>query len=72
VTQEGNSSPCTGTITLLPVDDDDDDDGDGDGDGDGGGILPNTGGERLMWLLVGALLVLVGSATVVASRRRHA
>ena len=49
--------------------DDDDDDGDGDGgDGDNGGLLPNTGGERLAWLIIGGLLVLVGGGVVVASR----
>ena len=49
--------------------DDDDDDG-GDGDGDNGGLLPNTGGERLAWLIIGGILVLVGGGVVVASRRR--
>jgi LPXTG-motif cell wall-anchored protein len=63
----------TGTQTLLPLDDDDDDDGNGGGDdGDGGGILPNTGGERLAWLVIGGMLVLVGAGVVVASRRRDA
>jgi LPXTG-motif cell wall-anchored protein len=72
------SSTGSGTQTLLPVDDDDDGDGDedgdedGDGDGDGGGILPNTGGERLAWLVIGAMLVLVGGGVVMASRRRDA
>ncbi len=74
-----------GTQTLLPEDDDDDgdDDGDGDGDddgdddgngggGDNGGLLPNTGGERLAWLIIGGMLVLVGGGVVVASRRRDA
>ncbi len=74
-TQEGGSVPCAGgTIRLLPTDggddDDDDDDGsDGSDDGDNGGLLPNTGGERLAWLLIGGLLVLVGGGLVVASRR---
>ena len=63
----------TGTQTLLPLDGgDDDDDGNGGGDGDGGGILPNTGGERLAWLVIGAMLVLVGGGVVLASRRRDA
>jgi LPXTG-motif cell wall-anchored protein len=60
-------------------DGDGDDDGDGDGDGDGGGdggdnggLLPNTGGERLAWLIIGAMLVMVGGGVVVASRRRDA
>jgi hypothetical protein len=68
----------SGTQTLLPLgddddgdgDDDDDGDGDGDGDGDDGGLLPNTGGERLAWLLIGLLLVVVGAGVVVASRDR--
>jgi len=71
VTRDGQTVPCSGTITLLP-EDDDDDDGDGDGDGDGGGLLPNTGGERLAWLIIGAMLVLVGGGVVLASRRRDA
>jgi hypothetical protein len=69
----------SGTQTLLPAgddddgddgDDDDDGDGDGDGDGDDGGLLPNTGGERLAWLLIGLLLVVVGAGVVLASRDR--
>jgi LPXTG-motif cell wall-anchored protein len=76
VTRDGQTVPCSGTITLLPADDDDDDDDDGDGDGDGdgddGGLLPNTGGERLLWLIIGAMLILVGGGVVVASRRRDA
>ena len=62
-------------------DDDGDDDGDGDGDGDddgdgnggdNGGLLPNTGGERLAWLIIGAMLVLVGGGVYMASRQRDA
>lgn len=73
VSEGGDTTPCTGTITLTPVGgDDDDDDGNGGGDdGDGGGILPNTGGERLAWLIIGILLVLVGGGVTMASRRRH-
>jgi LPXTG-motif cell wall-anchored protein len=48
-------------------DDDDDDDSDGDDDDDHGS-LPNTGGERLMWLILGALLLVGGGATVASSR----
>jgi LPXTG-motif cell wall-anchored protein len=72
------SAEGSGVQTLLPEDDDDDDDdGDGDddgnggGDGDNGGLLPNTGGERLAWLIIGAMLVLVGGGVVMASRRRE-
>jgi LPXTG-motif cell wall-anchored protein len=50
--------------TLLPLS--------SGNEGDGGGLLPNTGGERLAWLVVGGFLVLIGGATVVASRRRDA
>jgi len=81
VTTQGEEFSCAGTIRLFPDDDDDDDDDDGDGDdddgsggGDGGngGLLPNTGGERLAWLIIGGILVLVGGGVVVASRRRGA
>lgn len=63
----------SGTQTLLPRGggDDDDDEG-GDGDGDNGGILPNTGGERLLWLIIGGLLIMTGGGVVMASRRRDA
>ena len=60
----------SGTQTLLP--EGDDGDGDGDGDGDDGGLLPNTGGERLLWLIIGVLLITVGGGVVMASRRRDA
>jgi LPXTG-motif cell wall-anchored protein len=62
----------SGTQTLLPRHHGDDDDDEGDGDGDGGGILPNTGGERLLWLIIGGLLVMTGGGVVMASRRRDA
>jgi LPXTG-motif cell wall-anchored protein len=72
VTQNGVSSTCTGQVDF-DGDGDGDGDGDSDGDGgDGGGILPNTGGERLAWLVIGGMLVLVGGGVVVASRRRDA
>jgi LPXTG-motif cell wall-anchored protein len=57
-----------GTITLLPRHRHHHH----HGHGNGGGILPNTGGERLAWLVIGGLLVLVGGGVVVASRRRDA
>jgi LPXTG-motif cell wall-anchored protein len=66
VTQGGNSATCVGSVHFG------DDDDEGDGDGDGGGVLPNTGGERLAWLVIGGMLVLVGGGVVVASRRRDA
>jgi LPXTG-motif cell wall-anchored protein len=78
VTQDGGSITCNGTIVLLPRDGDDGDGDDGDGDGNGGGggdnggLLPNTGGERLLWLIVGTILVVTGGGVVVASRRREA
>ena len=79
-TREGATVSCS---TTIDVDDDDDGDGDGDGDddgdgdgngggGDNGGLLPNTGGERLAWLIIGGMLVLVGGGVLVASRRREA
>lgn len=61
-----------GTQTLLPRHRHHHHGDDGDGDGEGGGILPNTGGERLLWLLIGGMLVVVGGGVVVASRRRDA
>lgn len=76
------SATGTGVQTLLPRDGDGDgdedgdgdgdEDGDGDGDGDNGGLLPNTGGERLAWLIIGAMLVLVGGGVYMASRQRDA
>ena len=68
----GDPEASVSCSTEVDVDGDGGGDGDGDGDGDGGGILPNTGGERLAWLLIGGLLVLVGGGVVVASRRRDA
>jgi LPXTG-motif cell wall-anchored protein len=46
---------------------DDDDDSNGDDDDDHGS-LPDTGGERLMWLILGALLLIGGGVTVARSR----
>jgi len=76
------SSEGSAPQTLLPLDDgdgDDDSDSDDDSDddggsdgGDNGGLLPNTGGERLAWLIIGGMLVLVGGGVVLASRRRDA
>jgi LPXTG-motif cell wall-anchored protein len=59
-TQETHDSVI---VTLLPKSGEKPDDG---------GILPNTGGERLAWLVIGGLLVLVGGGVVIASRRRSA
>lgn len=70
------TATATGSVTLLPPgDDDDDDDGDGDDsdgdeDDDNGG-LPNTGGERLAWLIIGLLLVIAGTTVVVSSRKQN-
>jgi LPXTG-motif cell wall-anchored protein len=67
------TASATGTVTLLPLrdgdDSDDDDDSDGDEDDDNGG-LPNTGGERLAWLIIGLLLVVAGTTVVVTSRKQ--
>ena len=68
-TREGVTVSCS---TTINVDDDGDGDEDGDGDGDGGGLLPNTGGERLLWLIIGILLITVGGGVIMASRRRDA
>lgn len=57
------ASADTATVILLPV-------GGGDGDGDDGS-LPDTGGFNVMWLLVGAGLLLVGGGVTYAARRRH-
>jgi len=62
-----NTSGC-------PDDDDDSDDSDSDGDDsddgdDDDGGLPDTGGERLLWLLIGLLLVAGGTAIIISSRR---
>lgn len=45
---------------------------DGDDDNGPGGLLPDTGGPALLWLLLGVGLVGGGSATVVYARRRSA
>jgi LPXTG-motif cell wall-anchored protein len=69
-TRDGVTVRCS---TTVNVDEDGDDDGDGgDGEGDNGGLLPNTGGERLAWLIIGAMLVLVGGGVYMASRQRDA
>lgn len=44
--------------------------GDGDGD-DNGGLLPDTGGPALLWLLLGVGLVGGGAGAVVVARRRR-
>lgn len=48
--------------------------GDGGGDdgegGDNGGLLPDTGGPAMLWLLLGLVLVGSGAGIVVYSRRR--
>lgn len=48
-------------------DDRDPDDGDDNGPG---GLLPDTGGPALLWLLLGTTMVGGGAATVVYARRR--
>ena len=54
-----DTAHASNTITLLPP-----------GNKDDGGFLPNPGGERLAWLLIGGLLVVVGGGAIIASRRR--
>ncbi|QYJ04383.1 LPXTG cell wall anchor domain-containing protein [Nocardioides panacisoli] len=58
--------PSTGTATYRVV-------GGrtgGPGDDGAGGILPNTGGPAVWWLLLGSLLVAGGAGVVHAGRRR--
>jgi len=65
-----------GSNTILVLDNDrhgNDKNGNGNGhkdDDDDNGNLPNTGGERLAWLVIGLLLVAAGSTVVVSSRKR--
>jgi hypothetical protein len=73
------TASATGEVNLLPRDSDDSDsDSDSDGsdsdsdDSDDNGGLPNTGGERLLWLLIGLALLVGGTAVVVTSRDRDA
>lgn len=47
-----------------------DGDGGGDDDGDNDGLLPDTGGPAVLWLLAGLALVGSGAGIVVYSRRR--
>jgi hypothetical protein len=50
----------------------DGDDNDNDNDDNGpGGLLPDTGGPAMLWLLVGVGLVGAGTVTVVHARRRQ-
>lgn len=43
----------------------------GDNDSDAEGILPNTGGPNLLWLLLGLSLVGGGATAIVYARRRE-
>lgn len=47
-------------------------DDNGNDDDNDGGLLPDTGGPALLWLLLGLGLVGVGTASVVIARRRRA
>ncbi len=62
------TASATGQVNLLPSDDDSDDSDDSD---DNGG-LPNTGGERMLWLFIGLALVAGGATVIVTSRNRDA
>lgn len=65
------SASATGQVNLLEEGDGDgDDDDSGDDDDDGG--LPDTGGERLLWLVIGLALVVGGTTVIVTSRNRDA
>lgn len=65
-----NTADCPNDGDSDDSDDGDSDDSDDsdDGDDDDGG-LPDTGGERLLWLLIGLLLVAGGTAVIISSRR---
>jgi len=58
---------CDNSENSDDSDDSDSDDSDSD-DSDNGG-LPDTGGERLLWLLIGLLLVAGGTTVIISSRR---
>jgi hypothetical protein len=64
-----------GAVNLLALGSDDSDNSDSDDsdsdDSDNDG-LPNTGGERLLWLLIGLALVAGGTTVIVSSRDRDA
>ena len=58
---------------AFAVDSQGDRNGPDDNDDNGpGGLLPDTGGPALLWLVLGVSLVGAGSATVVHARRRNA
>lgn len=61
---EGTSEGSDGSDS-----DSDSDSDSSDSDSDASGILPNTGGERLLWLIIGLVLVVGGATVVIRSRR---
>lgn len=74
------ASSARGAVNLLAFGDDDDDSDDSDDSGDSDdsddsddddGGLPDTGGERLLWLLIGLALVAGGTTVIVSSRDRN-
>lgn len=65
--------PATGEVNLRPRGGGDSDSSDSDSDSDDSddnGGLPDTGGERMLWLLIGVLLLVGGATVVVTSRDR--
>jgi LPXTG-motif cell wall-anchored protein len=72
------SQSITGVVHILNTNGNGNGDGDDDDhhkkknkdDDDDNGNLPNTGGERLAWLVIGLLLVAAGTTVVVSSRKR--
>lgn len=58
-------SRCSEQFAVDSITDNPDDPGPG-------GLLPDTGGPALLWLLVGVTLVGGGTATIAYSRRRNA
>lgn len=59
---------CSGSAAFT-VDQDGSTDDDPDDGGSQGGILPDTGGPNLWWLVLGLALVGTGAGTVVIARR---
>jgi hypothetical protein len=64
-----NSSDCPNDGNSDDSDSDDSDSDDSDSDDSDNGGLPDTGGERLLWLLIGLLLVAGGTTVIISSRR---
>jgi hypothetical protein len=64
-----STSDCPNNGNSDDSDSDDSDSDDSDSDDSDNGGLPDTGGERLLWLLIGLLLVAGGTTVIISSRR---